>query len=285
MEAIWNWIQVNVLPWIKPPKTIQVIDIIQIALIAFFVYRMILWLKDTRAYNLMKGIVVIIVFVIIVNILHMEILAWLIQNVTVVAITAIIVIFQPELRRVLEQVGHKNVFSNLFFANRSERQNTYFTDKTINEIVRATFNMAEAKTGALIVMEMEVQLKEFEETGIPIDSAITSQLMENIFEHNTPLHDGAVLVRRDRIVAATCYLPLSENTTLSKNLGTRHRAGVGVSEISDCLTIIVSEETGKVSYAREGRLTTGVNLSDLRELLHQLQAAGRQPKFVRKEIS
>ena len=264
---------------------VSVTDILDILVVAFLIYKILGFISNSRAEQLVKGLGLLIAAFFASQALHMYMLNWLLRSTLNIGLIALVVIFQPELRRGLEQVGHKNVFFNLFFANRSERQNTYFTDKTINEIVRATFNMAEAKTGALIVMEMEVQLKEFEETGIPIDSAITSQLMENIFEHNTPLHDGAVLVRRDRIVAATCYLPLSENTTLSKNLGTRHRAGVGVSEISDCLTIIVSEETGKVSYAREGRLTTGVNLSDLRELLHQLQAAGRQPKFVRKEIS
>ncbi|MBR3276112.1 MAG: diadenylate cyclase CdaA [Eubacterium sp.] len=284
MEAIWNWLQVNLLSWLAPPKSIQVIDIIQIALLAIFVYRMILWLKNTRAYALLKGILVILVFVFIVNILHMEIISWLIQNVTGIAITAIIIIFQPELRRVLEQMGHSNPLTN-WFSSKSDRENLYFNDKTINEITRATFNMAESKTGALIVVELDVQLKEFEETGIPVDAQITSQLIENIFEHNTPLHDGALIIRKDRIVAATCYLPLSENTALSKNLGTRHRAGVGVSEISDCITIIVSEETGQVSYAREGRLYTGVNLSDLRETLHQIQSAVKTPKFVRKEVS
>ena len=131
--------------------------------------------------------------------------------------------------------------------------------------------MSEVKTGALIVIEQEENLKEFERTGIPVDSVLTSQLLVNIFEHNTPLHDGAVVIRKNRIMAATCYLPLSESLSLNKNLGTRHRAGLGISEVSDSFTIIISEETGKVAYAVGGKLTTAVSASELREALYHLQ--------------
>lgn len=277
MEKAWSWFQINVLQWLYPPKQIEIIDIIQIALIAYFVYHLILWFNNTRAYALLKGILFIIGFVILANILHMDTIVWLINNLSVVAITALVIIFQPELRKVLEKMGHKNPFVSLFSLGRySGEMPKRFSDASLNEIIRSVYEMAEMKTGALIVIEENVKLNEYVQTGIMIDAAISSQLISNIFEHNTPLHDGAVIIRDDRVVAATCYLPLSENMDINKKLGTRHRAGLGISEISDSFTIIVSEETGKVSYAYEGRLVTGVVLSDLREKLHKVQLIGNQ---------
>lgn len=286
MEAAWSWFKLNILQWLYPPKTIEIIDIVQIIVIAFFVYHLVLWFKDTRAYALLKGILLIIAFVVIANILQMDAITWLIQNLSVVAITAIVIIFQPELRKVLERMGHSNWFSSLFnFGKYAGDVPKYFTDTTLNEIVRAVYEMAEMKVGALIVIEKNINLQEYIQTGIMLDSMISSQLLTNIFEHNTPLHDGAVIIRDDRIVSATCYLPLSENMYINKKLGTRHRAGLGISEISDSFTIIVSEETGNVSYAEEGELVTGVVLSDLRERLHQIQKVGSTENslFKRKE--
>ena len=271
MDAVSNWFRMHVLTWLEPPKQIEVIDIIQVALIAYFVYHFILWLKNTRAYTLLKGILLIVIFAVIANLLNMDVIIWLFSNLSVAVITAVIIIFQPELRRVLEQLGHKNPLTNLAMLGSSSENNDRFSDKTVNELVRASFDMGEVKTGALIVVEKEVKLEEYEKTGIPVDAVLTSQLLINIFEHNTPLHDGAVIVRGDRVVAATCYLPLTDNLSLIKNLGTRHRAGVGISEISDSLTIIVSEETGNVSYAMNGILHTGVSPSELREQLYQVQ--------------
>ena len=271
MDAVSNWFRMHVLTWLEPPKQIEVIDIIQVALIAYFVYHFILWLKNTRAYTLLKGILLIVIFAVIANLLNMDVIIWLFSNLSVAVITAVIIIFQPELRRVLEQLGHKNPLTNLAMLGSSSENNDRFSDKTVNELVRASFDMGEVKTGALIVVEKEVKLEEYEKTGIPVDGVLTSQLLINIFEHNTPLHDRAVIVRGDRVVAATCYLPLTDNLSLSKNLGTRHRAGVGISEISDSLTIIVSEETGNVSYAMNGILHTGVSPSELREQLYQVQ--------------
>ena len=271
MDAVSNWFRMHVLTWLEPPKQIEVIDIIQVALIAYFVYHFILWLKNTRAYTLLKGILLIVIFAVIANLLNMDVIIWLFSNLSVAVITAVIIIFQPELRRVLEQLGHKNPLTNLAMLGSSSENNDRFSDKTVNELVRASFDMGEVKTGALIVVEKEVKLEEYEKTGIPVDGVLTSQLLINIFEHNTPLHDGAVIVRGDRVEAATCYMPLTDNLRLSKNLGTRHRAGVGISEISDSLTIIVSEETGNVSYAMNGILHTGVSPSELREQLYQVQ--------------
>ena len=271
MEEFWSWIRIHIISWLTPPKTIEVIDIIQVLVIAYFVYHLILWVKNTRAYTLLKGILFIVAFPIVANILNMSVIVWLMSNLSVAAITAVVIIFQPELRKVLEQMGHKNPFSSLLSMGKGSDENLRFSDQTINELVRASFEMGEVRTGALIVVEKDVRLEEYEKTGIPVDAILTGQLLINIFEHNTPLHDGAVIVRQDRVTAATCYLPLSDNMELSKNLGTRHRAGVGISEVSDSLTIIVSEETGKVSYAMDGALHMAVTPSELKEQLHKIQ--------------
>jgi diadenylate cyclase len=278
VEGLISWLRVHLVEWITPPKTIQVIDVIQIILIAYFVYHLILWVKDTRAYSLLRGILLIILFVIVANLLGMEVIVWLVTNLGVAAFTALMIIFQPELRKGLERMGHKGLFSSFFQpGGRNGSDQNRFNDRTLNEIVRACFDMGEVRTGALIVIERNVRLEEFVETGIPVDGIVSGQLIINIFEKNTPLHDGAVIVRGDRILAATCYLPLSESMTLSKSLGTRHRAGVGISEISDSCTIIVSEETGKVSYAIEGVLHTGVTPAELKEVLHDIQKLVNRP--------
>ncbi len=266
VDGLVNWLQ-GILKWLVPPKPIGVIDVIQVLLLAFLVYKLILWMKNTRSYTLLRGIVFIIAFVVLANVFNMEVIVWLLQNVGVVAITAIIIIFQPELRRMLERMGQSNLMSSILSINRSGDENKRFSDHTLNELVRACYEMSEERTGALIVLEKDIPLEEYEKTGIPIDAVVSSQLRVNVFEHNTPLHDGAVLIRNDRIAAATCYLPLSDNMDLSKKLGTRHRAAVGISEVSDSFTIIVSEETGHVSYAQNGRIYSAVTPSELREML------------------
>lgn len=274
MRGVWNWLVTRLADY-GLPKQIELIDIVQILLIAFFVYHLIRWLQNTKAYTLMKGIFLIAIFVVIANVLKMQTILWLFGNIGGAAITAVVIIFQPELRRVVEQIGEKNPLSAISFAGNQE-ENERFSDTTINELVRASFEMGEVKTGALIVIEKTITLEEYEKTGIPIDGILTSQLLINIFEHNTPLHDGAVIVRNNRVTAATCYLPLSDNMDLNKNLGTRHRAGVGISEVTDSFTIIVSEETGNVSYASSGELHTAVTPSDLREQLHKLQQLAKK---------
>lgn len=272
VDTLLSWLQIYVLSWLQPPKQIEIIDIVQILLLSYIVYKLILWMQSTRSYTLLRGILFIIAFVVVVNILHMEVIVWLMGNLSVAAITAVVIIFQPELRKVLEQMGHNTVYRYFMLWNRSDDDNYRFSDHTINELVRASFEMGEVKTGALIVVERETRLDEFVKTGIPVDAVVTGQLLINIFEHNTPLHDGAVIIRNDRVAAATCYLPLSDNMELSKKLGTRHRAGVGVSELTDSLTIIVSEETGSVSYAQSGRLHAAVSPSQLKEALQSVQA-------------
>jgi diadenylate cyclase len=195
-----------------------------------------------------------------------------------VAIIALVVIFQPELRSALEQLGRKKFLSSIFSFEFSKSGIERFSEKTVNEMVKACYEMGKVKTGALIVIENEIMLTEYERTGIALDSIVSSQLLINIFEKNTPLHDGAIIVRRDRIISATCYLPLSDNMELSKELGTRHRAAVGVSEVSDSLTIVVSEETGKVSIASGGELYRNVDAEFLRSKLKFLQNNRIEPK-------
>lgn len=251
--------------------SVGVIDIIEIGLISFLVYHIMVWMKYTRAYTLIKGILFVLIFLLIAYVLKMNTILWIVTNLADVMIIAVVVIFQQELRRVLEQLGQKNFMAKFIPFDTNKEVKERFTDKTINELIRACYDMSEVKTGALIVIEQENILSEFERTGINVDAALTSQLMINIFEHNTPLHDGAVIVRGNRIMAATCYLPLSDNMELSKQLGTRHRAGVGISEVSDSFTIIVSEETGQVSVAQDGKLTRNVSSVQLREMLVKVQ--------------
>jgi diadenylate cyclase len=227
-------------------------------------------MKNTRAWALLKGLIVIIVFLTIAYFLKMYTILWMAQNVLGFAVTALIVVLQPELRKVLEELGKKNFFSSVFPFDNGHRTEEIFSEKTINEISKACVEMGKAKTGALIVIEQKVSLKDYERTGIDIDGIVSSQLLINIFEHNTPLHDGAVIVRGNRITSATCYLPLSDNLGLSKELGTRHRAAVGISEVTDSLTVIVSEETGKISVAYEGKIIRNLDGEKLRERMQQI---------------
>lgn len=250
---------------------ISLTDIVEIAIIAILVYYVMVWIKDTRAWMLLKGISVLGAFTLIVVLFDLKTIWWIEKTIFSVGIIALVVIFQPELRRVLEQLGQQRFFSKILPFDDNKDKEERFSDKTVNELIKASAELAKARTGALIVIEQNIVLSEYERTGIAIDGIVTSQLLINIFEHNTPLHDGAVIIRGDRVVSATCYLPLSDNLKISKELGTRHRAGVGISEVSDSLTIIVSEETGKVSLAIGGELLRNVDSDSLRNKLIYVQ--------------
>lgn len=256
---------------------ITLTDIVEILIIAFVVYEIALWIKNTKAWMLLRGILVLSVFILVASIFHMDTILWLVSKSIGVLATAAIVVFQPELRRALEKLGERDYLSVVVPIDKSKEREKFSTD-TIDGIVRASFEMAKVKTGALIVVENSIRLTEFERTGIQLDSLVSSQLLINIFEHNTPLHDGAIIIRGDRIVAATCYLPLSDNRALSKDLGTRHRAAVGMSEVSDALIIVVSEETGAVSYAQDGRIVRHLNERQLREKLNELRKKNVEEK-------
>ena len=253
-------------------------DILEILIIAFTIYHVSLWVKKTRAWALVKGILILFLCYIIAYLLDMSVILWIFNKTLAIGITALLIVFQPELRKALEELGKKNIVRSIVPFDEQKDKNKRFSDKSINEIIRATVEMANVKTGALIILEKDIVLSEYERTGINLDSAISSQLLINIFEHNTPLHDGAVIIRGDRIVAATCYLPLSDNLGLSKELGTRHRAGVGISEVSDSLTIIVSEETGKISVAIGGKLLRNVDGDLPRKQIDELQGNTSETK-------
>ena len=252
------------------PK-VSVIDVLEIVILAFVIYHVALWIKNTRAWTLLKGIIVLLACYVIAYILGMNVIVWIFERTISIGITALMIVFQPELRRALEELGQKNIVSTLIPFDDTRNQNERFSERSINEIVKATVEMAKVKTGALIIIEKDIDLSEYERTGIELDSTISSQLLINIFEHNTPLHDGAVIIRGDRIVSATCYLPLSDNMGLSKELGTRHRAGVGISEVTDSLTIIVSEETGRISVAVGGKLLRNIDGDLLKKKLTEMQ--------------
>ncbi len=251
---------------------VSVTDVIEVFIIAYFMYHLLVWVKNSRVWMLIRGVLIIMLFFVIAAIFQMNTILWLGERLVSVAVTVLIVVFQPELRRALEQIGRRKITS-IFTWNILKTASKRFDDSTIVGLVTACYEMGAVKTGALIVVENDMQLTEFERTGIGIDALVTRQLLINIFEKNTPLHDGAVIVRGDRVVSATCYLPLSDNMALSKDLGTRHRAAVGISEVSDSLTIVVSEETGTVSYAREGRIVRDVKEDELIAELKRLQNA------------
>ncbi|ABX43900.1 diadenylate cyclase CdaA [Lachnoclostridium phytofermentans] len=269
MESIKTFIQ-DYLVRLSLPK-LKITDIIEIFLLAFLIYNVIKWVKTTRAWSLMKGLVILFAFWVIAYIFNFNVIIWIFVNTINVGIIALIIVFQPEFRKALEQLGQKSIVSPLFYLSDTKEKPERFSDETLNELVRATFELAKTKTGALMVIEQEVSLGEFERTGISLDAVLSSQLLINIFEHNTPLHDGAITIRGNRITAATCYLPLSDNMRLSKDLGTRHRAAVGISEVTDSFTIIVSEETGKVSIAKGGQLIRSVDGDYLRAKLLEIQ--------------
>lgn len=265
------------------PQSFHLTYIVEILILTVIIYELLIWVKNTRAWTLLKGIVVVTAFALISYFFHLTTLTWLMSKTAGVLVTVVVIVFQPELRRALEQLGRKNIIFSIFGTSAViAEEDRRSRDKINSEIVKAVFEMSKVKTGALIVMEKKVILNEYERTGIPIDALISSQLLMNIFEHNTPLHDGAVFIRNQRVVAATCYLPLSDNMELSKELGTRHRAGVGISEVSDSLTIIVSEETGAVSIAESGKLTRSVSPDDLKAKLAEITQSvddGKQKKL------
>ena len=233
---------------------IQVMDVVEVLILTFLIYRVILWIKNTKAWMLLKGILVLAAFILVAAIFRMNTILYLAKNSVTVMATAAIIVFQPELRRALEKLGERKLLASVL-PFEPGKEKVRFSGST------------RAKTGALIVVEREIQLTEYAATGIHMDCLLSSQVLLNIFEHNTPLHDGAIIVRGNRIVSATCYLPLSNNMGISKELGTRHRAAIGMSEVSDALVIVVSEETGAVSVAQGGSIFWGITEEELRSRL------------------
>lgn len=249
---------------------LRITDIVEILIIAVIVYEIMLWIKNTKAWMLLRGLLMLGLFILVAYVFRMHAILYLARESIGILAFAALVVFQPELRRALEKLGEKNLFSSFYLFDRG-RENLRFSDKTREALVDACFSMGSVKTGALIVVERAIHLTEYEMTGIELDCKVSEQVILNIFEHNTPLHDGAVIIRGDRITSATCYLPLSDNMQISKSLGTRHRAALGMSEVSDALILVVSEETGFVSMAMDGQLVRNVTPEYLREKLGQIQ--------------
>lgn len=270
LERLWTIIS-SYFDWFYVPH-IAISDILEIIILSYLIYTLIMWVKKTRAWTVFRGIIVIAIFMGFAAVFKLNTILWLFRNMISVGILAVVILFQPELRRALEELGKKNIISDVLIRNdsiKSDRVN----DNTIQELISAATFMSKNKTGALIVIEQNVPLGEYEATGINIDAAVSRQLVENIFEHNTPLHDGAVIIRNNRVVAATCYLPLTGRNDLNKDLGTRHRAAVGISEVSDSMTLVVSEENGQISIAQGGTLYENLDVESLRSRLSSLQSS------------
>ena len=260
--------------------SITVIDVIEIIIIAILFYYLMIWFRKTRAWTLFKGIVIILIIVLLAAIFNFNTILWIASKTLSVGVIALIIIFQPELRRALEQLGRRSIFHGIFFSNGTKKMR--FSDKLIEEVLKAVSDLSRDKTGALICLEMDVGLDEFIHTGIELDSVVSSQLLENIFEDKTPLHDGAVIIRDERIVAATCYLPMSSSRSLNKKYGTRHRAALGLSEVSDAVTIVVSEETGGISLTARGKMFEDMELGDLKQQLLEAQTGTAEESLLTK---
>ena len=244
-------------------------DAIDIIIVAYIIYKLIRIVSGTKAAQIIKGIAFLLVITLVSDIFRLNTLNYILRNTIQVGLIALIILFQPELRKALENVG-RNMFGNLIKSN--EVDNADKTAETINQVCRAVHSLSAKKTGAIIVFERETNLEELLIGKYsPIDAQVTSAVLQNIFYPNTPLHDGAVIIRQNRIFAANCYLPLTGLESLDQELGTRHRAGIGITELSDCISVMVSEETGKISIATEGvierELTSGLLELKLSELL------------------
>ena len=259
---------------LNPLSNFSVMDIVDIGIIAFVIYRITKWLLATKAKSLFKGILIILAVWGLSSVIGLTAVSWLVNSFFSIGVIAMIIVFQPELRRVLEELGRGK-----FAPHFGEGQEEALSIKIAKEIIDAAEELAKTATGALIIVEREISLSEIESTGVPIDAIISSQLIRNIFANNASLHDGAVLIRKHRLAAASCILPLTE-TEIGKDLGTRHRAAVGVSEVYDCLAIVISEETSKISLARGGKLTKNINKENLQRILLSDTKANYKKKLV-----
>lgn len=245
-------------------KTMNISSVLDILVVSYIFYKVYMLIKETRAEQLLKGMLLVILLIPISSFLHLTMLNWILQRTITIGVLSMIIIFQPEIRKALEHLG-RSAFNDVHIFEDKEK-----TEEVINQVTNAVFNLKESKTGALIIIEQRTKLEDIASTGTKIDSLVSSALLENIFVVNTPLHDGATIIRNDRIVASGCFLPLSSNYDINKKLGTRHRAGIGISENSDALVIIVSEETGVVSLAINGKLTREYTKEKLKATLMRI---------------
>jgi len=254
--------QFNFLIYLTPWEIFLIV--LDIAVVSFVIYKVMMLIKGTRAVQLVKGLFVLIIAFFVSDLLQLTTLSWFLSHIQVVILVGLVVVFQPELRRALEQLGRGK-----FFGGSTTYLSAEDRSKLINELVRSVQALSKNNYGALIVIENEIGLSDFVETGVKVDSVVSLELLLNIFAPNTPLHDGAIIVRGDRIAAAGCFLPLTDSPYLSKQLGTRHRAALGVTETSDCVVIVISEETGTISVAYDGELTRYLDEKNLKEMLEE----------------
>ncbi len=245
-------------------KTVGFWDVIDILIVAVILYKVYEMLQDTRAITLVKGLIVLMIVTLVASILELHVISWLLQKSVQLLFVALPIVFQPELRRALERLGQGRFLGLDQYLDAEE------ANSITNEIDKAVFNMADKKIGALLAIEKNVGINEIIDTGIKIEGLVTTEFLMNVFIPNTPLHDGAAVIRGKRLVAAGCYLPLTENRSLSSELGTRHRAAIGLSEQCDAVIIIVSEETGVVSVAENGRIERYMTHDSLRQRIRPL---------------
>lgn len=264
-EALWTQIAALFANLFERPDWRNMVDI---AILSVLIYNLIKLVMHTRANSLFKGIVVVLAVAWIADVLQISALSWLLQQVISMGLLVIVIVFQPELRRALDQIGRTKWTRQMFNTNKKQRSDN--VERHVSEIVRALNNMSRKKIGALIVIERNTKLGDVIESGTVVDAEISSQLIENIFEPNTPLHDGAMIISDERIAAAACILQLSEDYSISRELGTRHRAAIGITESTDAVSLIVSEETGIISMSREGKLTRYLDTKSLNILLTEL---------------
>ncbi|HHW71475.1 MAG TPA: TIGR00159 family protein [Clostridiales bacterium] len=258
-------------PYIQFPYVIR--HIIDIAIVAYVLYRFILLIQRTQAEQVLKGLATLLAITWLSGALKLNTVYWILKNTATVGVIALLIVFQPELRRALEQIGRGRIFEKTLFIQEEED-----IDNIVNHIIKAVENMSKDKIGALIVIERRTGLNDVIETGVKIDGYLTQQLLENIFVPNTPLHDGAVVVRGERIAAAGCFLPLTRNPNINKQIGTRHRAAIGITEKSDAIAIIVSEETGIISMADDGKLTRYLDPKTLGDILKNIYGQENEPR-------
>ena len=269
---------ISKIPYIGIPH-IGVKDIIDVLVVAYLIYILLKWIKDTRTWALFKGVVVVLAVAIIAYVFQLHTLWWVISKSITFGAFTLLVVFQPELRRALEQIGRGNMFAAMFNMTDNNEQDG-MSDEAIEGIIRASMHMSKYKTGALMVIEQGTKLGDVERTGISIDAVLTSQLLINIFEKNTPLHDGAVIIKNNRVSAATCFLPLTDSMDVSLELGTRHRAAIGISEVTDAIVIVVSEENGTISYVRNGKIRRNLDADMLKKVLLSTRKKKRNEKKI-----
>ncbi len=239
-------------------------SILDILIVSYLIYKLLAIVQDTRAWQLIKGIIIIFILAWLSKLIGLTTISYIFDNVITIAAISLVVLFQPEIRRALEQLGKENNF-NRFFVD--EQNKVLKTTTVIEELLKAVSRLSKSYTGALVVIERGVTIEDIAKSGVILDSVVSTELIVNIFTPNTPLHDGAIIIRDDKIRAAACFLPLTDNPDIGRNLGTRHRAALGISEVCDCIVVVVSEESGSISYVRNGSLIGNLEIDTLRKIL------------------